>query len=398
MTPCPSCSGSVYEDLIDFGTIPKSGTYLKSVVEDFPRIQHAFEFCAACALIRQKNIETASHDYTLVPRATTRQFPKYIDAIITSLSFHGVSSADLVIEIGSNDGGFLERLTSAGFSRVFGIEPSIPCAELSRAKGHQVLLKHWDAETAAAVLQKHGPARAIVCRHTLEHVPRPLEFLQAIRSALAPDGIAFIEVPDARPITHDLRAHELWDEHLHIFTPANLELIMRRAGFDILRCNAWPERSDINLLLWAKPATAEAKTFPPESTATPASEISLCREFEQRWKEFSSRLRAASAQWPRPVYILGASHPQTNFILFTGLENSIDAFLDDNPAKASLLIPLARPVPIFPSSNLIESAKTGTILRGAFGYEEWMDRATAPLAYQPITIVKPYEPRMVFPQ
>ena len=396
MTHCPACSGSAFENLIDFGTIPKSGIYLRSPIEDFPSIHHAFEFCASCCLIRQEAIESASHDYTHVPRATTRQFPKYIDAIIASLKSHGVSGSDLVIEVGSNDGGFLDRIASAGFRNLLGIEPSIACAGLSLAKDHKIITKHWDAETAATVLQEHGPARAVICRHTLEHVPRPLEFLQAIRSIIAPDGIAFIEVPDARPITHDLRGHELWDEHLHIFTPTNLQLIMHRAGFSVLRCNAWPERSDINLLFWARVDDGLPQKSPPDSAAASASEIQLCREFEARWKAFSSRLQAASASWSRPVYMLGASHPQTNFIHFTGLQNAIDAFLDDNPTKSNLLIPLAKPVPIFPTSKLLEHPTPGTILRGAFGYEEWMDRVTAPVASEPTTIVKPYEPRMVF--
>lgn len=390
MTQCPACSGFAFDDLVDFGTIPKSGIYLKSPTEDFPRIHHAFEFCAVCGLIRQKNIETASHDYTLVPRATTRQFPKYIDAIIASLPSHGVSNSDLIIEIGSNDGGFLARLAAGGFSRILGIEPSIQCAELSLAQGHQVIVKHWDEATAATVLNSHGPARAVVCRHTLEHVPRPLEFLEAIRSILAPRGIAFIEVPDARPITHDLRGHELWDEHFHIFTPANLALIMRRAGFDILRCNAWPERSDVNLLLWAKPAPAPFVNPPRDSELQSPSEVALCREFEKRWKYFSSLLQASSANWPRPVYMLGASHPQTNFVHFTGIENSVDAFIDDNPAKSNLLIPLPKPVPIFPTAKLLENPISGTILRGAFGYDDWMDRVISHLIADDVLIQKLY--------
>ena len=391
MTPCPACSGSAFENLVDFGTIPKSGTYLESDSADFPRIHHAYEFCTSCCLIRQKNLESASHDYTHVPRATTRQFPKYLDAIIASLKSHGVSGSDLVIEIGSNDGGFLDRLASAGFGNLLGIEPSIACAGLSLAKDHHVVLKHWDLESAATILQEYGPARAVVCRHTLEHVPHPLEFLRAIRSVLAPEGIAFIEVPDARPITHDLRGHELWDEHLHIFSPANLQLIMRHAGFSIQRCNAWPERSDINLLLWATADAGISQNSSPDSASASASEIQLCREFEKRWKAFSSRLQADSASWPRPVYMLGASHPQTNFVHFTGLESSIDAFIDDNPAKANLLVPLAHPVPIFPASKLLEGPAPGTILRGAFGYEDWMDRTTAPLSCAHTMVARPYE-------
>jgi 2-polyprenyl-3-methyl-5-hydroxy-6-metoxy-1,4-benzoquinol methylase len=390
MKHCPACSSERFEPLIDFGTLPKSGVYLYVPDAPFPTIHLAHEFCSSCGLIRQKNIESASHDYTHIPRATTRQFPKYIDAIVDSLKSHGVSGSDLVIEVGSNDGGFLDRLASAGFSNLLGIEPSISCAGLSLAKDHKVVTKHWDAETAASVLQERGPARAVICRHTLEHVPRPLEFLQAIRSVLAPDGIAFIEVPDARPITHDLRGHELWDEHLHIFTSANLQLIMRRAGFSILRCNAWPERSDINLLLWATANAGISQNSSPDSASTSAYEIQLCREFEKRWKAFSSRLQADSASWPRPVYMLGASHPQTNFVHFTGLESSIDAFIDDNPAKANLLIPLAHPVPIFPASKLLDRPAPGTIIRGAFGYEEWMDHMTASLSCGPAMVARPY--------
>jgi SAM-dependent methyltransferase len=388
MKHCPACSNESFELLIDFGTIPKSGVYLDSPEAPFPTIHLAHEFCTSCGLIRQKAIESGSYDYSRVDRATTRQFPKYIDQIIRSLSSYGIALDDTIIEIGSNDGGFLDRLSTAGFSRLIGIEPSIACNEVSRSKGHSIISAHWDENTAASVLNEHGAARAVICRHTLEHVPHPLEFLRAIRSILAPDGIVFIEVPDARPITHDLRGHELWDEHLHIFTKTNLQLIMRQAGFEVTRCNAWPERSDINLLLWARAAEV-SQNCPHPSAATQASEIQLCREFEVRWKGFSSRLQADAASWSRPVYMLGASHPQTNFIYFTGIESSIDAFIDDSLVKASLLIPLAQPTPIFLASKLLESSVPGTIIRGAFGYEEWMDRATAPLASESTTVVKP---------
>ena len=54
--------------------------------------------------------------------------------------------------------------------------------------------------------------------------------------------------------------------------------------------------------------------------------------------------------------------------------------------------------PIFPASKLLNRPAPGTILRGAFGYEDWMDRATAPLAFQDTTILKPYKPCMTLPK
>ena len=391
MKYCPACSNESFELLIDFGTIPKSGVYLDSPEAPFPTIHLAHEFCTSCGLIRQKAIESGSHDYSRVDRATTRQFPKYIDQIIRSLSNYGIALDDTIIEIGSNDGGFLDRLSTAGFSRLIGIEPSIACNEISRSKGHAIISAHWDENTAASVLNEHGAARAVICRHTLEHVPHPLEFLRAIRSILAPDGIVFIEVPDARPITHDLRGHELWDEHLHIFTKTNLQLIMRQAGFEVTRCNAWPERSDINLLLWATHASAGNNAPNAFDLEQLDKDVELCRRFKRRWHNFTARVQAVATHWPKPVVMFGASHPQTNFIHFTGLQSIVDLFVDDNPAKSGLYLPLAEPTPIVSSSALINETLPGTILRGAFGYEDWMDRATAPLSCGPTIVARAYD-------
>jgi SAM-dependent methyltransferase len=391
MTPCPACAHTIFEKLIDFGIIPKSGVFLDSPTASFPTIHLAFAFCAACGLLRQETIGSQSHDYSLVSRTTTRNFPKYTPQIVRSLHDSGIATDDLILEIGSNDGGFLQMLADSGFAGLVGIEPSISCSENSRRRGHTVVTAHWDAATAESVLEKFGPARAIVCRHTLEHVPDPLGFLKAIRSILAPDGIAFIEVPDARPITHSLHGHELWDEHLHIFTEANLRLILHAAGFETTLCNAWPERSDVNLLLWAKPSPHPASPPPSIPQNELDRDLALCREFETRWQSFSTRLRTASTHWPRPAVMLGASHPQTNFLHFTGLQGAIDAFVDDNPSKQSAYIPLTRPTPIIPASALATPPAPATIFRGAFGYNDWMDRAIASLASKSTLNVNPYE-------
>jgi hypothetical protein len=49
--------------------------------------------------------------------------------------------------------------------------------------------------------------------------------------------------------------------------------------------------------------------------------------------------------------------------------------------KANELIKfLAHPIPIFPASKLLNRPASGIILRGTFGYEEWMVCAAAHLA------------------
>jgi hypothetical protein len=71
----------------------------------------------------------------------------------------------------------------------------------------------------------------VLLRHVLEHIPQPLAFLRALRSAV-PDGTPlFVEVPE---LDWMLRNDAFWDfcyEHCNYFTPSSLAGAMARAGF-----------------------------------------------------------------------------------------------------------------------------------------------------------------------
>ncbi len=100
-------------------------------------------------------------------------------------------------------------------------------------------------------------------------------------------------------------------------------------------------------------------------------------------------MQAESALWPVPVYGLGASHLQSNFVIFTGLGSRIAALVDDDPAKAGRHISLPEPVPVISTSALEKAPRPGTILLTAFGHRPWMERTCARVAGPPAMIVDP---------
>ncbi|MEZ5669623.1 MAG: class I SAM-dependent methyltransferase [Alphaproteobacteria bacterium] len=71
----------------------------------------------------------------------------------------------------------------------------------------------------------------IHCSHTLEHLADPFAVLAALARALAPGGVAYLEVPNLDTIDRaDLVEEWFIDKHLYHFSPATFAAGIARAG------------------------------------------------------------------------------------------------------------------------------------------------------------------------
>lgn len=367
------CQAHGMTPLISFLNIPVTGVFCRSPDEKKPVHNLEINYCPDCAFLKKKSIKNKI-DYSKVNRPTARQTPAYSKEIFDTLSKNGASG--LLIEVGCNDGAFLDFLRKEGFSNLLGIEPSRVLAEQVKQQGHKVFPGVLDLSLAKELVTQHGKANAVVCRHTLEHVPDPLDFLGAIRHLLADSGLVCIEVPSARPILDLLHVHEIWDEHISYFLPENLRFALSKAGFAVDKISVKPHLEMENIIVWARLGKVENPPLPDMS-----KRLKTCAEFSKRWDDVRKKVMEAVRSSPRPLVALGASHPQSNFLNFSGISPWIDSAIDDDPAKAGLWLPLkGKSIPIFPSNRLKEVVTGGTLLLTAFGYPQWMEEASRAVA------------------
>jgi SAM-dependent methyltransferase len=134
-----------------------------------------------------------------------------------------------VLEIGFGSGRRLEELIERGLNAE-GQEVDPVAIRNARARGlrvHEGPLPRCDLPSASY--------DAIVGVHVIEHVHAPIEVLGACNDLLVPGGTLTIATPNADSYGHRLFGRYWRDldppRHLHVFSPAALREILRRAGF-----------------------------------------------------------------------------------------------------------------------------------------------------------------------
>ncbi len=129
-----------------------------------------------------------------------------------------------VLELGCGAGSLIYLLRQAGLDAV-GLELGPAAVELARDRfGVEVHRGPLEA------LEDDGPYDAIVAIDVLEHRPDPAATMALCGRRLAAAGLLFLQTPCYRqqgPEWHMLLAKE----HLHLFTEASVERLLREAGF-----------------------------------------------------------------------------------------------------------------------------------------------------------------------
>jgi SAM-dependent methyltransferase len=146
--------------------------------------------------------------------------------LIETYGIHGKH----VIDVGCGRGDFLSVLSEMGGNRGYGFDKSFAASESPAASG-VTLINDFYSEIYADY-----PCDLLCCRHVLEHIEDPDEFLAGIRRALSGnvEAIVFFEVPNSAYTLRDLGIWDLIYEHCGYFNAGSLQHAFARNGFAVL--------------------------------------------------------------------------------------------------------------------------------------------------------------------
>jgi SAM-dependent methyltransferase len=338
-TTCPVCDSTSLNEFLFRGQVPVHQNLLmpdQAAAVNIPRGDLALVVCEKCGFVfnrafdSQKIMYGAEYENT---QACSPAFNEYLDGLV----HHMVSERNVrdchIVEVGCGNGLFLRKLVTyegAG-NRGYGFDPSYT-GEASELDGRLTFAtRYYDSECADV------PADVIVCRHVIEHVPRPLGLLRDIKKALAhaPAARIFFETPCVEWI---LRNRVIWDffyEHCSYFTAASLTTAFQRAGFEVESVqHVFGEQ-----YLWLE-ARLPAKEMKCEEQpgAVPELATAFARSAAELQQAWDRKLQALAAT--EKVALWGAGAKGATFANLVDAERQrLDCIVDLNPQKQGHYVP-----------------------------------------------------------
>jgi SAM-dependent methyltransferase len=222
MSGCPVCGCGWSYDLFNPGPQPLSALGLpKSHEEAISRSKYQMDFvaCYSCGHIYNRGFK-----YEDVPYETNSNLMynngygwlQHIDDIIDwILQYKEVLKAGPVIDIGCGDGQFLKRLLEREPTlECIGYEPGIAANGITEFK----VIQDYFSPSLDFLYKRPS---LILCRHVLEHLPNPRDFVGEIEfwSMMSDNAsLLFLEVPCIEKALRETRLSDFLYEHVSNFT------------------------------------------------------------------------------------------------------------------------------------------------------------------------------------
>ncbi|MCX7724122.1 MAG: class I SAM-dependent methyltransferase [Thermodesulfovibrio sp.] len=249
-----------------------------------------------------------------------------------------------ILEIGCGKGYFLEFLLSAGLD-AYGVDPAY------EGGNSRVIRSYYPCEFNLKF-------DFIILRHVLEHIPKPLDFLQSIRN-LNENALIYIEIPCLEWIVKNKAWFDIYYEHVNYFRISDFRNIFGKVlkegrffGGQYIYTIA-----DLNSLKTEPVSNILKFRFPDDFTASVEFYSTKIKEWKKRGMK---------------VVVWGAASKGVIFTLFLH-RNSVyvDWVVDINPAKIGRYLPLTGYKVISPAELIkIAPSKTKVLIMNSNYYDE----------------------------
>jgi len=262
------------------------------------------------------------------------RFQEYAEALAKKLiDRYNLYHKD-IIEIGCGQGDFLKLICNLGGNRGVGFDPSYVGGSHDEVSMHQITIIEDYYSSSYSQYQ----ADFIICRHVLEHIPAPLDFLTSIRQAISDTTktVLFFEVPNALFTFRDLGIWDIIYEHRSYFIPNSLRYLFSKCGFNVI--NLTEEFGGQFLCLEATPGQGPVSIRSENLLEVSRYLDVFIDKFRYKLESWQTNLNKMALANQRAV-IWGAGSKGVTFLNMFDSSGVIPYAVDLNPRKQNMFIP-----------------------------------------------------------
>lgn len=359
---CRICGASSFLEIINLGSQPLSGVFPAPGDPISTSGPLRLLRCSSCMLVQLGDTYAQTEMYgdtygyrSGLNKTMTEHLKRVANGLIKFLQ---LSSTDLVVDIGANDGTFLNNFASRGIPAA-GIDPtSLKYTEYFDSK-IKIVGDFFSSEVAAA--NKISDAKLVTSIAMFYDLENPLDFAKSVYGILEEGGFWFLEQSYAPWMRQSGAYDTICHEHLEYYSLLDLENIMNEAGFDIVKATTNAINGGSFGILVQKRKLGAKTNVDPYVEWLKVEEINS--NTEDNWVDFAIRVQQRKISLHRLIVSLkeqgnkisglGASTKGNVLLNFTELDSSlIDKIGEVNPYKFGRFTPGSN-IPIAPDSEVL---------------------------------------------
>jgi hypothetical protein len=311
--------------------------------------------CKGCTHIYNSTFDPKKMDYSVDYENSlhySKVFSEYSESLAQSLVERFDLKKSNIVEIGCGKGDFLASICGKGDNIGYGFDRSFDFERLDQSPKSNINFyqEFYDS--------RYGdiPLDFLCCRHVLEHIQFPVQFIHDLAgvSPHLPSANIYFEVPNG---LFTLRDFGIWDiiyEHCAYFTPLSLRASFELNNFDVGSLNESFSGQFLSMDAKMQPNYSSEKSKAPltidQTLRTQYINYAdtFIENYSQLFLKWQEALQAMVSAGERTVIWGSGSKGVTFLNIFKSL-NAIEYAVDLNPHKHNMFVPGAGQVVVPPS-------------------------------------------------
>ncbi len=234
---CQVCNSDKLHMIIDLGHQPPCDSLLTKEMLNEPETTYPLRmiWCQECSLAQIDYCIDGSvvyHPDYPYRAGITKEVADYMENASKSLveKYH-LTSNDLVVDIGSNDGILLQGFKAQGV-KVLGVEPT-NIADIAIKNGVETIQAFFDQKTAKEIHDKYGKASLMTATNMFAHMATIGEVVSGVEALLKDDGVFIVENHYLLDVVQGGQFDTVYHEHLRTYSLKSLIKLFSYYNFTI---------------------------------------------------------------------------------------------------------------------------------------------------------------------
>ena len=348
---CRICGNSNVEKFLSLGETALANSYLSK--EDLNKEEKKFPlelcFCHKCKAAQLVEVVPPNllFKHYLYVSSTANTFKTHFTQMAEFLTKEfNLGRSSLVVDIGSNDGLFLEGFQKFGVKTI-GIEPAVNIAKIAEQNGVETINEFFNFQVTNQIINSKGKADIVTANNVFAHIADIHYVTKNVKLLLKDNGIFVIEVAYLVDMLDKLTFDAVYHEHLYYYSLTSLDHFFKSEDMQIFKVQHVPTHGG-SLRVFVKKQGSNIQIGSSVSEFL-EKEKGIVDKIET-YKEFATKIYTAKEKLLSEIRKLknqgktisgyGAPAKATTLLSFCGIDaNYLSYLVDDNPLKQGLFMP-----------------------------------------------------------